>query len=146
MATNTATNTARNRITGADLRVSDAERDAVADELSQHLQDGRLDPAEFEERVGRAVTARTRGDLDGLLADLPPRAPAQPPAGPARGPWPFPLAPIAVVVLFLAVAGAAAHGGGHEHPVWALWWLWWLIPVAFFTFRRRLRGHRAPRP
>lgn len=130
-------------MTAADLRVSDADRDAVADELSRHLQDGRLDAAEFEERVGRAVSARTRGDLDGLLADLPPGAPEQPQASRPRGPWPFPLAPVAVVVLFLAVTGAAAHAGGHPHPVWALWWLWWLIPVAIFTFRRRRHG--APR-
>lgn len=67
-------------MTGADLRVSDAERDAVAEELARHLQDGRLDATEFDERAGHAVTARTRGDLDRLLADLPPRTPEQPPA------------------------------------------------------------------
>ena len=52
------------------MRVSDAERDAVAAELSEHLKDGRLQVTEFDERVGQAIGARTRGDLDRLLADL----------------------------------------------------------------------------
>ena len=65
-------NTAAGRIAveRAGLRVSDADRDAVAAEFAEHLKDGRLDAAEFDERVGLAVTARTRGDLDRLLADL----------------------------------------------------------------------------
>lgn len=134
-------------MTGAELRASDAERDAVAEELARHLQDGRLDAAEFDERVGHAVTARTRGDLDRLLADLPPRTPEQPSAprraGRLGAGWPFPLAPIAIVVLFVAVAGAVGRAGDHEHAVWAFWWLWWLIPIAIFTARSRLRGGRA---
>lgn len=53
------------------LRVSDAERNAVAERLSAHYADGRLDQAEFDERVSRAMSAKTRGDLDGLFDDLP---------------------------------------------------------------------------
>ncbi|HEX6522389.1 MAG TPA: DUF1707 domain-containing protein [Streptosporangiaceae bacterium] len=53
------------------LRVSDAERRAVADRLAEHFSDGRLDQAEFDERVGRAMSAKTRGDLRGLFDDLP---------------------------------------------------------------------------
>ena len=53
------------------LRVSDAERQAVTDRLAQHYGDGRLDQAEFDDRVGRAMTAKTRADLDGLFHDLP---------------------------------------------------------------------------
>ncbi len=34
------------------LRVSDAERQAVTDRLAEHFGDGRLDQAEFDERVG----------------------------------------------------------------------------------------------
>lgn len=54
-----------------DLRVSDAERAEVADRLSKHYSDGRLDQAEFDERVGQAMSAKTRGDLRGLFDDLP---------------------------------------------------------------------------
>jgi Domain of unknown function (DUF1707) len=137
-------NTARDQLTGAGLRVSDAERDAVAEELARHLQDGRLDAAEFDERVSQAMTARTQGDLDRLLADLPQPAPEQPPgprqAGWPRAGWPFPLVPIALVALFAAAAATGGRAGDHEHAAWGLWWLLWLIPVAFFAARRRLRG------
>lgn len=53
------------------MRVSDAERQEVADRLAQHFSDGRLDQAEFDERVGRAMAAKTRADLAGLFDDLP---------------------------------------------------------------------------
>jgi len=53
------------------LRVSDAERQAVADRLAEHFGDGRLDQTEFDERVSQAMNAKTRGDLRGLFDDLP---------------------------------------------------------------------------
>ena len=52
------------------LRVSDAEREAVSGRLAEHFAAGRLDQAEFDDRVGRAMSAKTRGDLRGLFADL----------------------------------------------------------------------------
>lgn len=53
------------------LRVSDAERQAVADRLAEHFGDGRLDKTEFDERASQAMNAKTRGDLRGLFDDLP---------------------------------------------------------------------------
>jgi hypothetical protein len=61
----------RIRYSDQHLRVSDAERNAVAEQLATHYSDGRLDQPEFDERVGRAMAAKTRGDLDGLFDDLP---------------------------------------------------------------------------
>jgi hypothetical protein len=58
------------------MRVSDAERQAVADRLGVHYGDGRLDQAEFDERVSQAMSAKTRADLNGLLDDLPEHGPA----------------------------------------------------------------------
>ena len=55
---------------GQHLRVSDAEREAVAGRLAEHFAAGRLGQAEFDDRVGRAVSARTRADLSGLVAGL----------------------------------------------------------------------------
>ena len=52
------------------LRVSDAEREAVAGRLAEHFAVGRLDQAEFDDRVGRAMSAKTRGDLSELFAGL----------------------------------------------------------------------------
>jgi len=54
-----------------DLRVSDAERAEVADRLAKHYSDGRLDQAEFDERIDRAMRAKTESDLSGLFDDLP---------------------------------------------------------------------------
>ncbi len=54
-----------------DLRVSDAERAEVADRLAKHYSEGRLDQAEFDERVDQAMRARTQSDLSGLFDDLP---------------------------------------------------------------------------
>jgi len=53
------------------MRVSDAERTMIADRLARHFSDGRLDQAEFEDRLDRAMRAKTRADLIGLLSDLP---------------------------------------------------------------------------
>jgi hypothetical protein len=59
------------RYGSGDLRASDAERADVADRLSRHYQDGRLDQAEFNERLDRAMNAKTRADFNGLFYDLP---------------------------------------------------------------------------
>lgn len=59
------------RYGNGDVRASDAERADVADRLSRHYQDGRLDQAEFNERLDRAMNAKTRADFNGLFADLP---------------------------------------------------------------------------
>ncbi len=56
---------------GQHLRVSDAERETAADRLAEHFAAGRLDLAEFYDRVGRAMSAKTGADLSGLFADLP---------------------------------------------------------------------------
>lgn len=63
---------ARGSTSSADpqMRISDAERAEVADRLSKHYSDGRLDQAEFNERLDRAMKAKTRSDLNGLFADL----------------------------------------------------------------------------
>jgi hypothetical protein len=53
------------------LRVADADREQVADELREHVVAGRLSSEEFEERLERVYRASTRGELDALKADLP---------------------------------------------------------------------------
>ena len=56
------------------LRVSDAERDETVRILGEHAAVGRLTLDELEERSGRALTARTRGELATLTGDLPAEA------------------------------------------------------------------------
>jgi len=52
------------------LRASDADRDRVIELLRAAVADGRLDPAEFDERVDAALAARTVDALAPLTADL----------------------------------------------------------------------------
>ena len=53
------------------IRASDADRDRVATLLREHHAAGRLTAEEFHERMEQALDAKTLGELDGLLADLP---------------------------------------------------------------------------
>ena len=73
--------TRRIRYSDQHIRVSDAERNTVAELLGQHYADGRLDQAEFDDRISRTMAAKTRGDLTGLFDDLPEAGPTG--AGPA---------------------------------------------------------------
>jgi hypothetical protein len=53
-----------------DQRVSDAHRDHAVSELSEAFAAGRITADEFEQRSGRALSARTGKDLTGLFTDL----------------------------------------------------------------------------
>ena len=53
-----------------DQRVSDANRDHAVSELSEAFQAGRITADEFEQRTGRALSARTGKDLTDLFTDL----------------------------------------------------------------------------
>jgi hypothetical protein len=75
------------------LRVSHEDRDEVAEALRVAAGDGRLTADELDERLERALTARTYDDLSGLLTDLPATGtalvpasglPAGVPPGPAK--------------------------------------------------------------
>lgn len=62
-------------------RAADSDRERAIDQLRQHLLVGRLSAENFESRVGSVHSAKTRGDLDALLADLPQSAPVMPSVG-----------------------------------------------------------------
>ena len=121
------------------LRVSDAERQAVADRLAEHFGDGRLDQAEFDERVGRAMNAKTRADLSGLFDDLPETgAPAVPerPLRRHRHRHPF----LAVVLLVLVIVAAA-----HAMAVLTVPWLWVGLFAVILLFATGTLGHPGSR-
>ncbi len=54
--------------------VSEAERDQVAALMAKHCSEGRLTLEEFSQRVEVALAARTWGELDQVLAGLPPES------------------------------------------------------------------------
>jgi hypothetical protein len=53
------------------LRASDAERERTATLLRDHAAAGRLTPEELDERLDVAYAARTVGELETLVRDLP---------------------------------------------------------------------------
>ena len=63
------------------LRIGDAERNAAADALQQHLTSGRLTLDEYADRAAVVSAARTQGEVDAVFGDLPPIAGAPGAAG-----------------------------------------------------------------
>jgi Domain of unknown function (DUF1707) len=53
------------------IRVSDADREQVAERLREHYAAGRLSSDEFDERLSATLSAKTFGDLRAVMADLP---------------------------------------------------------------------------
>ncbi len=106
----------------------------MAETLSHHYADGRLDEAEFKSRLDRAMGATTRADLDGLLSDLPPLD--EPSARPRRRSR---LA--AVVLVVVALLCALAVLSAPYHFPWII-----VAIVAFVLWRRDHRrwAHRSP--
>ena len=119
----------------AHLRVSDAERHEVAERLSRHFADGRLDQSEFDLRLGRATGAVTRGDLDGLFDDLPPLSDEV--VRPRRRRR---LIPLLVAIALVALAIDAVLSVAH------LPWLLFVVigVLLWYRFGRRERDHHAP--
>ncbi|MFF6803084.1 DUF1707 domain-containing protein [Streptomyces sp. NPDC012616] len=74
----------------AELRASDADRDRIADMLREALAEGRLTADEHAERVEGVLAAKTVGELQTFVRDLPAAherraAPAAAPDRPAAG-------------------------------------------------------------
>jgi hypothetical protein len=119
----------------ANLRVSDADRDAVLAELSEHFQAGRLTSEELDERTGRALSARTGQDLATIMADLPAPAEALSRQPSRRGPGGFRF-PVVLIVIAAAIIGLSVtgHHGGDGLVL--------LIPIALLIARRMARRSR----
>jgi uncharacterized protein DUF1707 len=64
-------------VAGPVIRASDAEREAAVRRLQDAFAEGRLGDDEFDERMRKALAARTRPDLDSLFDDLPAAAGAR---------------------------------------------------------------------
>jgi len=141
------------------MRASDADRDRTASLLREHHAAGRLTAEEFQERLDAAYAARTLGDIDRLMADLPSidlyhlpdesmrrmaaAGPARPPAAPgghgrlspawraAWGSW----ASVSMVLFVIWLVTALS-----SHHVEGLWFLWVAGPWGAILFGRWLFG------
>jgi len=117
-----------------DLRVSDADRELVAERLRRAAGEGRLAPEELEERLEAAFAARTRADLAPLVGDLPAEQPVRPRAAARRrgdlNAW--------MATSLLLVAIWALTGAGYFWPVWPI--LGWGVFVVGPVLPSPLRG------
>jgi len=129
------------------VRIGDAERNQISEQLSKHYSDGRLDASEFQERLDKAMSAKTRADLSGLLADLPSlRTPEEVAAAqqpPRRRPRGLRAARFPVPVFWaLSIAAAAFRG------IFWFGWFGWHVPwvliglVVLFLWSRDRRHRR----
>jgi hypothetical protein len=119
------------------MRAADSDRQFVADRLRGALNEGRLDLSEYDDRLKRAYAARTYGELDTLLHDLPPVAPAErsrlattdpvargPALAPGAGRGRIPAWLLAVwgswlsASLVCLVVWLATTPGGYPWPIW----------------------------
>ncbi len=131
------------------IRASDQDRECTATILGSHYAVGRLTLEEFQERLDRAYAARTLGELDDLMTDLPKtdrgqlpswpgtslplperrsRGTVQPPVGRHVALWQF---WVGVTVGFFVIWLMSGATGGP-------WFLWLAIPLGFIVLRRWL--------
>jgi len=140
----------------SNLRVGDAERRRVADDLQRHFVDGRLSSDELTDCVRQAMAARTQGDLEALVRDLPAlpppaSAPTVPPASAPTAAVPEPAsleragawdrrdvrahaASYGLVMLLLVAIWFFTTPGGYFWPIWPI--LGWGIAVVAHALAR----------
>ncbi|MBP2329691.1 hypothetical protein JOF56_010076 [Kibdelosporangium banguiense] len=68
------------------IRVSDADRQHIAEVLQKAVGQGMLTLDEFTQRTDQALAARTRGELNSVVIDLPGLVHAEAPTATARPP------------------------------------------------------------
>lgn len=131
-------------------RAGDEDRERTATALGGHYAAGRLTLEEFQQRLDLAYAAKTLGELDDLMTDLPasdlspssgqrdglPPLPQRRAPGPVQasgGPsavrqfWPL----IAITVIVVSLIGGAAAGP---------WFFWLAVPLAFIMLRSWILG------
>jgi uncharacterized protein DUF1707 len=125
-----------------EMRAGDGDRQAVAEKLKNALDEGRLDLGEYDERLQRTYSAKTYGDLQELVTDLPGTIPlqhsqVQPLAtespvvetGASRGGMPSWLGPYAGVVAVSVLIWAIVSISTGE--LLYFWPIWMFIPLIF---------------
>jgi hypothetical protein len=113
-----------NRLAGRDpnLRAGDEDRERIAERLRKSHAEGRLDLAEFQQRLESCYDAKTFGQLSELVRDLPRQE--EPSQGRSPRHWRLtPLLPLLVAFVLISAASDHDHFG----------WLW--IPVLFLVWR-----------
>jgi hypothetical protein len=140
------------------MRASDADRDRTAALLREHMAEGRLTPEEFNERLDKTYEAKTLGELDELMSDLPGidlyklpdhslRRHGRPPGG--QLPWRLSSESARLTPAWQAAWGGLLSVSLLCFVVWLLsgrpgnlWFLWVAGPWAAITLARWIGGGR----
>jgi hypothetical protein len=130
-----------------EVRVGDAERQAVVERLSAALAEGRLQLDEFDHRSGEAYKARTQAELVALTVDLPGGGKVVAPAPRRRG-----LARLSgsernwlrVSILLTGIWLVSSIAGASIHPFWPIFpiGIWGVVLLS----QRVTGGHDRDRP
>ena len=146
-------------VDNATVRAGDADRDRTVAALGEGMAAGRLTAEEFHQRLDLAYAARTRGELDRLVADLPAtdlgqlpsaaldRPAARPRSAGRRPSWPAEaqagrLSPawraawgswLAISLFLFAIWLLSGAAGG-------LWFLWVVVPLGVLMLGRWVTG------
>jgi len=126
-----------------DLLASDADRARVSGELRTHYEAGRLTLEEFQERLDETHSARTEGQLERVLRQLPSKRPT---VSPRDTRWRSLALQYALVNLLAVLIWVFGGANGDFWPKWVL-----IVTLVMFlrrTFGRRYRRAlpRPPRP
>jgi len=117
------------------IRASDEDRDRVVTLLREHHAAGRLTAEEFNERLDQAYAAKTMGELDELMADLPAIDLYRlPDAGLPRYGRPKPGASSFLEAAATAHGGRVARTHGRFSAAWAsAWGSWFTASLVCFV-------------
>jgi hypothetical protein len=116
------------------IRASDEDRDRVVTLLREHHAAGRLTAEEFSERLDKAYEAKTLGELDELMSDLPamdlyrlPDASLQRYGRPRPGAGSY-------LEAVQGYGGLARRPHGRFSPAWrAAWGSWFTVSLVCFV-------------
>jgi hypothetical protein len=105
-----------------ELRAADSDRQFVAERLQAALNEGRLTLSEYDERLAQTYAARTYGELDRMLDDLPATITGRDSVVPAQPAAPTSPAPAAQPEQPQQPEQPAGSRG--PHWLWAIWGSW----------------------
>ncbi|MBV9837405.1 MAG: DUF1707 domain-containing protein [Solirubrobacterales bacterium] len=119
------------------LRASDAEREQIVERLRKAAAEGRLAAHELEQRVASALKARTYGELDATVSDLPGGRLARRRSAPH---WTISAVRAHPVLLLAAIPVVLVAVAA----VMALVVLWTVVTLAVCLLGMRCRPYRGP--